>query len=139
MGGTGAIAKALGVDPNYINMILRGERSLGTNKAHLLADLFGLTYIEMIEKGKNIHLEGGVETTRPTKKHEPKEAEDLERLLQMTREVLSSKTYYAESLEMNIRAFHLAITGNPTRPGRHSDSPPDPPDPHPASREETGT
>lgn len=137
LGGTKATADKLGVEPNYINMILRGERSLGTDKAHLLAALFGFTYIKMIERGKSIRLKNQVDSPRHTKKDDPREPEALDHLLQMTREVLTSKTPYAQSLEMNIKSFHLAVKNHPVGRGVDFDDPPDPP--HPGSSEETGT
>lgn len=72
-------------------------------------------------------------SANPSLSQDPKIAS----LLDMAREVLLSETYYATILEINIRAFHMSVTGKPAEGDPNNQDPPDPHDPE--SSAETGT
>lgn len=94
------LAKELNVSPQQITNILACRRCGDETWRRFVALKIGVPYHSMIGLIKETENKEIIAFT------------DLktENLLKMTREVLTSDTGYAESLEMNIRMFHQAVT-----------------------------
>jgi hypothetical protein len=134
------IAKAAGVSTRHIQGVLseKEKKGLGAAAQYQVAAFFGMRVTEMMALGERllagIHTPSGgaiatgaadIDTHPTTTPHhpsgpdppQPPDQEDDDKLptapqaIEMTREVLASRTIYRGALLQNIKAFHKAVQG----------------------------
>jgi transcriptional regulator with XRE-family HTH domain len=104
VGGRNEIARIMGVTPNYVSIVERGERPLGRKSISKLAGHFGISYREILEKGERLR-QGKISPSPLVELNT-----HLKTLMEQAHVVLTcGVTEAAEALASNIRYFYRAV------------------------------
>lgn len=140
IGSTRKIAQQIGVHPNYVGMVLRGQRNLSTKAAAKLAALYDLSLADLIRKGNEIRNKGISQEEEAPPDHQKSQGlivtdiqnlppnihwpiatlsrTEIEDCLQKARFVLESKLIlYANALLVNVESFYRSLTVEGDRAG----------------------